>query len=182
MHRDDFAVLTLFNTPKNMLENTMISHKCSNILKTHCIDTANKGCVQLLVKIKEIWTKTVFLCASQTLGPLLSHLHTTYRHLSWPKFSPPQDIQMINYRFSHSLNTPLECRIDFECYLNTCTLTDVHTHMTTFTCPLPVLYTPTPKTVPKWLEMAKILGKCMVPLYIEGHFPPSDGNTFSIDK
>ena len=49
----------------------------------------------------------------QTFGANLCYLHHNKQTSFWSKFSPTQGIQIINYRFFHSLFTPLELKIEF---------------------------------------------------------------------
>ena len=73
VHRDNFPVLKPILIPYFV----RISYKHPNILKTHCIDHINEEYVQLLVKFKEIITKTTFLYAPWNFSPLL---HYTTQH------------------------------------------------------------------------------------------------------
>ena len=69
--------------------------------------------IQMLVKIKEILTEIIFICPAKLLVPIYATYITIYRLHFWSKFSPAQGLQAINYRFFHSLFTPLELKIEF---------------------------------------------------------------------
>ena len=65
----------------------------------------------MLVKIKEIQLKCIFICHAKILVPIYATYIIVYRLHFWFKFSPTQGIQTINYRFFHLFFTPLELKI-----------------------------------------------------------------------
>ena len=118
----------------------------------------------MLVKIKEILTKMCFHMPCQPSVPIYVTCITIYTLHFWSKFSPMQGIQTINYRFFHSLFTPLELKIEFwapTLYRHTdrCTEANDYMHMPPFSSYKPSI----PKTVQIWLKWFQNEEKHMVP-------------------
>ena len=91
-------------------------------------------------------------CFTPHFTPLSCNLHTWF----FTQIQTSQGIQKINYRFLHLLFTPLEPKICFGA-LSKCTQMDILIIQMDHTCnPLPVLYSPIPRTLCSYGQLMNI--------------------------
>ena len=80
-----FWPISHLNTPI-LLQNSILYWKHLNILKSHCIDHIRTNYIHMLVKIKEILSKCIFVCPTKLAVPIYTTF-TQYRLYFWFKFS-----------------------------------------------------------------------------------------------